>query len=116
VEWKLPSGKVRKLLQALVVALALYGCLRWAGFYEFTNRDAEGLATITQLLGDIYAVLAGRDSSLAARRDDWKNARAAYARAADEYRSLIGVPGGERYARQLSETERLVADCDRRLK
>jgi hypothetical protein len=67
-------------------------------------------------LGDIYAVLAGRDSSLAARRDDWKNARAAYARAADEYRSLIGVPGGERYARQLSETERLVADCDRRLK
>ena len=57
MEWKLPSGKVRKFLQALVVALALYGCLRWAGFYEFTNRDAEGLATITQLLGDIYAVL-----------------------------------------------------------
>ncbi len=44
-------------LGALVVALALYGCLRWAGFYEFTSRDAEGLATLTQLLGDIYAVL-----------------------------------------------------------
>ena len=57
MEWKLPSGKVRKLVQALAVALALYGCLRWAGFYEFASRDAEGLATFTQLLGDIYAVL-----------------------------------------------------------
>ena len=57
MEWKLPSGEVRKLIQALAVALALYGGLRWAGFYDFTNRDAEGLATITQLLGDIYAVL-----------------------------------------------------------
>jgi hypothetical protein len=37
--------------------LTLYGCLRWAGFYEFASRDAEGLATFTQLLGDIYAVL-----------------------------------------------------------
>src|SRR5580700_10392800 len=44
-------------LGALVVALALYGCLRWAGFYGFTTRDAEGLAILTQLLGDIYAVL-----------------------------------------------------------
>ena len=57
MEWKLPSGKVRTPLGALVVALALYGCLRWAGFYEFTNRDAEGLATLNQILGDIYAVL-----------------------------------------------------------
>jgi hypothetical protein len=57
VEWKLPSGKVRKLVEALAVALTLYGCLRWAGFYEFASRDAEGLATFTQLLGDIYAVL-----------------------------------------------------------
>jgi hypothetical protein len=57
VEWKLPSGKVRQLIQALVLALALYGCLRWAGFYAFAIRDAEGLATITQLLGNIYAVL-----------------------------------------------------------
>ena len=57
MEWKLPSGKVRKLVEALAVALALYGCLRWAGFYEFASRDAEGLATFTQLLGDIYAVL-----------------------------------------------------------
>src|ERR1035438_3517221 len=53
----MPAGKVRQLVQALAVALALYGCLRWAGFYEFTSRDAEGLATLTQLLGDIYAVL-----------------------------------------------------------
>ena len=57
MEWKLPSGKVRKLVEALAVALTLYGCLRWAGFYEFASRDAEGLATFTQLLGDIYAVL-----------------------------------------------------------
>ena len=55
--WKLPPGKARQLVQALAVALALYGCLRWAGFYEFASRDAEGLATVTQLLGDIYAVL-----------------------------------------------------------
>jgi hypothetical protein len=53
----MPAGKVRQLVQALAVALALYGCLRWAGFYEFASRDAEGLATLTQLLGDIYAVL-----------------------------------------------------------
>ena len=44
-------------LGALVVALALYGCLRWAGFYGFATRDAEGLATLAQILGDIYAVL-----------------------------------------------------------
>src|ERR1017187_8013843 len=53
----MPASKVRQLVQALAVALALYGCLRWAGFYEFASRDAEGLATLTQLLGDIYAVL-----------------------------------------------------------
>ena len=57
MEWKLPSGKVRMPLGALVVALALYGCLRWAGFYGFTTRDAEGLATLAQILGEIYAVL-----------------------------------------------------------
>ena len=57
MEWKLPSDKVRKLVGALAIALALYGCLRWAGFYEFASRDAEGLATLTQFLGDIYAVL-----------------------------------------------------------
>jgi hypothetical protein len=57
VEWKLPSAKVRNALAALAVALALYGGLRWAGFYELTNRDAEGLATLIQLLGNIYAVL-----------------------------------------------------------
>ena len=57
MEWKLPAGKVRKLVQALAVALVLYGCLRWVGFYQFVGRDAEGLATLTQILGDIYAVL-----------------------------------------------------------
>jgi hypothetical protein len=57
VEWKLPSGKVRGLILALTVALALYGGLRWVGFYELAGRDAEGLATLAQILGDIYAVL-----------------------------------------------------------
>jgi hypothetical protein len=57
VEWTLPSGKVRNFVGSLAIALALYGGLRWAGFYEFASRDAEGLATLTQLLGDIYAVL-----------------------------------------------------------
>jgi tetratricopeptide (TPR) repeat protein len=63
-------------------------------------------------LGDIYAVLARKNSS----RDDWKSARAAYTHAVEEYRPLIALPGGERFAKELSDTERLAADCDKRLR
>ncbi len=51
------ADQVGKLVKGIGVALALYGRLRWAGFYEVARSDAEGLATPTQLVGDIYAVL-----------------------------------------------------------
>ncbi len=57
MEWSLPSGEVRKFSLALAAAWAIYGFLRWAGFFDFASRDAEGLATLAQLMGDIYAVL-----------------------------------------------------------
>jgi hypothetical protein len=41
----------------LAAALGLYALLRSAGFYDFTAREAEGLAILIQLVGDIYAVL-----------------------------------------------------------
>jgi hypothetical protein len=41
----------------LAAALGLYAFLRSAGFYDFTAREAEGLGVLTQLVGDIYAVL-----------------------------------------------------------
>jgi len=57
MEWTLPPDKVRKLLVSLAVALAIYGGLRWAGFYRYAAADAEGLGILIQLIGDIYAVL-----------------------------------------------------------
>jgi hypothetical protein len=46
-----------KPILALAAALGLYAFLRSAGFYDFTAREAEGLGTLVQLVGDIYAVL-----------------------------------------------------------
>src|SRR5580700_10879859 len=55
--WTLPTENILKLAARLAAALLLYAFLRNAGFYNFTAREAEGLAILTQLLGDIYAVL-----------------------------------------------------------
>ena len=41
----------------LGAALAVYGCLRAAGFYGFTGREAEGLNVLILLVGGIYSVL-----------------------------------------------------------
>jgi len=46
-----------KPFAALAGALGLYAILRSAGFYDFTAREAEGLSTLVQLVGSIYAVL-----------------------------------------------------------
>jgi hypothetical protein len=42
---------------ALAAALGLYAFLRSAGFHDWSAREAEGLGVLTQLVGDIYAVL-----------------------------------------------------------
>src|ERR1700720_2613995 len=52
-----PSEKIIKPAILLIAALAVYGILRQAGFYNFTAREAEGLNVLIQLVGDIYAVL-----------------------------------------------------------
>ena len=57
MSWTVPSEKIVKLAGWLVPALALYGILRQAGFYNFTARETEGLNVLIQLVGDIYAVL-----------------------------------------------------------
>jgi hypothetical protein len=55
--WPVPLDKTIKPAARLVAALALYGLLRQAGFYNFTARESEGLNVLIQLVGDIYAVL-----------------------------------------------------------
>lgn len=55
--WTLPAENILKLAGRLTAALLLYGFLRYAGFYSFTAREAEGLSVLIQLVGDIYAVL-----------------------------------------------------------
>src|SRR6202051_2467701 len=55
--WTIPSEKIIKPAGRLVAALAVYGILRQAGFYNFTAREAEGLNVLIQLVGGIYAVL-----------------------------------------------------------
>jgi flagellar motor component MotA len=57
MNWKIPSENIIKPASGLVAALALYGILRQAGFYNFTAREAEGFNVLIQLVGDIYAVL-----------------------------------------------------------
>ena len=55
--WTLPAEKVSKSLLWLATALAVSAALRQTGFYNFTAREVEGLNTLIQLVGDIYAVL-----------------------------------------------------------
>jgi hypothetical protein len=55
--WTIPSEKIIKPASRLAAALAVYGILRQAGFYNFTAREAEGLNVLIQLVGGIYAVL-----------------------------------------------------------
>jgi serine/threonine protein kinase len=66
-------------------------------------------------LGDIYSVLAAKDGSLASRRDDWKNARDAYSRAASEYRTLLASTNVAKYKKEMADAERLVSESDKRL-
>jgi hypothetical protein len=48
---------VRIALPGEITFARQVGPKRQASYNEFTNRDAEGLATLTHLLGDTYAVL-----------------------------------------------------------
>jgi len=57
MKWTIPFENIIRPASGLVAALALYGILRQAGFYNFTAREAEGLNVLIQLVGDIYAVL-----------------------------------------------------------
>jgi hypothetical protein len=57
MSWIVPSDKIVKPASRLIAALAVYGFLRQAGFYNFTARETEGLNVLIQLVGDIYAVL-----------------------------------------------------------
>src|SRR5260370_31339047 len=57
MNWTIPSENIIKPASGLVAALAMYGILRQAGFYNFTAREIEGLNVLIQLVGDIYAVL-----------------------------------------------------------
>lgn len=57
MEWTLPRDKTRRFIQGLILALALYAGLRAAGVYVLLTAEAEGLAVLIQLVGDIYAVL-----------------------------------------------------------
>src|SRR5579864_6502627 len=52
-----PSDNIAKPAAGLAAALFAYAGLRQAGFYDFTAGEAEGLNTLIQLIGDIYAVL-----------------------------------------------------------
>jgi tetratricopeptide (TPR) repeat protein len=66
-------------------------------------------------LGDIYSALAARDTSPASRRDDWKNARDAYARAVGEYRTLLASASVTKYKKEMADAERLVSESDKHL-
>src|SRR5579864_727055 len=55
--WTIPAERVSRSFLWLVAALAVSAALRYAGFYNFTAREAEGLNVLIQLVGDIYAVL-----------------------------------------------------------
>jgi hypothetical protein len=55
--WTLPAENTLKLAVRLAAALLLYALLRYAGLYDFTAREAEGLGVLIELVGDIYAVL-----------------------------------------------------------
>src|ERR1700689_116375 len=55
--WTVPPDKIAKPALWLAAALVAYAVLRQAGFYDFTTREIEGLSTLIQLVGDIYAVL-----------------------------------------------------------
>ncbi len=57
MNWKLPAEKVSKTVLWLAAALVVCSGLRQAGLYNFTAREMEGLNTLIQLIGDIYAVL-----------------------------------------------------------
>jgi hypothetical protein len=66
-------------------------------------------------LGDIYSTLATRDTSAAARRDDWKNARDAYAHAAGDYHTLLASSNSARYKKEMADNDQTVSECDKRL-
>ncbi len=57
MNWTIPPAQIRKAASRLLAALIAYAFLRQAGFYDFTAGEAEGLATLIQLAGGIYAVL-----------------------------------------------------------
>jgi len=53
----IPAEKTTKLAFRLGVIAVAYAVLRGLGFHHFFVNDAEGLREITQITGDIYAVL-----------------------------------------------------------
>ena len=55
--WSVLAEKIAKPALWLAVALAAYAGLRQAGFYNFTAHEIEGINTLIQLIGGIYAVL-----------------------------------------------------------
>jgi hypothetical protein len=57
MSWTAISGRVYKLLAELLFAAVAYWVLRQTGMYNFTARDSEGLNSIIQLVGSIYAVM-----------------------------------------------------------
>jgi VIT1/CCC1 family predicted Fe2+/Mn2+ transporter len=50
-------GKAAQFAGSMLLVFILYTVLRQAGLHDWTARDAEGLAVLIQLVGDIYAVL-----------------------------------------------------------
>ncbi|HEY6337116.1 MAG TPA: hypothetical protein VIW68_01350 [Candidatus Sulfotelmatobacter sp.] len=53
----IPETVVRRCIKFLIFAAIVYGLLRLLHFQDFFRDDAEGIATLLQVIGTLYSVL-----------------------------------------------------------